>query len=76
MILGRAGEQGAIAAAERLQQAWRAADPSATFSAGIAVRMSSETPAAALCRADGALYRAKSGGRDRFVLAAIEVAVA
>jgi diguanylate cyclase (GGDEF)-like protein len=75
MILGRADEPGAIAAVERLQEAWRAAGPSTTFSAGIAVRVTDETPAATLGRADRALYRAKEQGRDQFELAHVEVAV-
>jgi len=39
---------------------------SATVSAGIAVQRPADTPETLLARADGALYNAKSSGRDRF----------
>lgn len=38
-----------------------------TVSAGLAVWDGTETPESLVSRADGALYRAKSGGRDRLV---------
>jgi PleD family two-component response regulator len=40
-----------------------------TLSAGIAFASRGEELAAALRRADGALYAAKEGGRDRIVIA-------
>jgi hypothetical protein len=49
---------------------FRAATPyGQTFSAGLAMWDGVETPEHLLGRADGALYEAKHGGRDRIVLA-------
>ena len=49
---------------------WREFERSVTVSVGVAVAQSpEETPQAVLARADRALYRAKSAGRDQVVLA-------
>jgi diguanylate cyclase (GGDEF)-like protein len=51
--------------AKRMLEAWRAQNPITTASVGIAIRVVTETPQTTLERADEALYRAKSEGRDR-----------
>jgi diguanylate cyclase (GGDEF)-like protein len=53
---------------ERIRSAWRSAGAPVTFSAGVAQRAEGESPDDTMRRADEALYRAKSGGRDRLVL--------
>ena len=52
---------------ERLRDAWSVAGGPVTFSAGVAQRVKSESPDATMRRADEALYRAKSSGRDQLV---------
>ncbi|MGZ4663850.1 MAG: GGDEF domain-containing protein [Frankiaceae bacterium] len=61
----------------RLREQWMAREPYAatdpavprvTFSAGIAVRRRGERPQDLILRADRALYRAKTAGRDRVVV--------
>lgn len=52
----------------RIRESWTRAGGPVTFSAGIAQRLDGETPAATMRRADLALYRAKFGGRDRYVV--------
>ncbi len=41
-----------------------------TFSAGVAAAVPGDCPADVVRRADGALYAAKTAGRDRYVVAA------
>ena len=63
VVLRHAAAAGA-AAVERLLAGWHDADPVTTFSAGVATHGEGEEPDATLARADAALYRAKSNGRD------------
>ena len=56
----------AVSAVERV----RGATPAVTASAGVALWDGHEPAAQLLRRADGALYEAKRGGRDRTVLSA------
>lgn len=51
----------------RLRQGLRRALPALTYSAGVVVLGDADSAAAALHRADTALYRAKRAGRDRTV---------
>jgi diguanylate cyclase (GGDEF)-like protein len=67
LILPDATSEAAEAVVERLR---RVTPPEVTFSAGIATWDGVEPIAAAFRRADAALYRAKSEGRDRLVLSA------
>lgn len=60
------GEHEAVSAVERV----RLATPTVTASAGVALWDCHEPAAQLIRRADGALYEAKRGGRDRTVLAA------
>ena len=53
---------------ERLKMAWEQAGGPVTFSAGAARRRRGEDPEVTLHRADVALYRAKSAGRDRLAV--------
>lgn len=69
LILADAGDLGAMAAVNRLHGGWVQTNPMATISAGTAVCLDGETPAAALGRADEALYAAKGQGRNRCELA-------
>jgi diguanylate cyclase (GGDEF)-like protein len=54
----------ALAVVERLASSWRATNPEATFSAGIALHLGGDV-GPTLERADAALYEAKHSGRDR-----------
>jgi diguanylate cyclase (GGDEF)-like protein len=72
MVLARAGVRGAQDVLTRLRREWRP-DEIATFSAGIAVHRTNEEARATLARADGALYEAKSNGRDRVEVARSEI---
>jgi diguanylate cyclase (GGDEF)-like protein len=66
LLLPDVSEDGARQIVERVL----AATPQGqTFSAGIAVWDSHETPEELLARADAALYEAKAGGRDRVTVA-------
>ena len=51
----------------RFVEAWRATDPLATVSAGVAIHRSDRTPQETLAAADAALYAAKGDGRDRAI---------
>jgi diguanylate cyclase (GGDEF)-like protein len=67
VVLPDAGDAtAAVSAVERV----RGATPAVTASAGVALWDGHEPAAALLRRADGALYEAKRGGRDRTVLSA------
>jgi diguanylate cyclase (GGDEF)-like protein len=67
LILPDASPDAAEIVVERLR---RVTPPEVTFSAGIAAWDGEESLADVVERADAALYRAKSEGRDRFVLTA------
>jgi diguanylate cyclase (GGDEF)-like protein len=56
----------AVAVVERLAVSWRATNPEATFSAGVAHHRGGSVDAT-LARADAALYQAKRTGRNRCV---------
>ncbi len=74
IVLPNSDAAGAASVLLRLQQ--RIADPGAqpplryTFSAGIAAAVVGDSAADVVRRADGALYEAKTAGRDRLVVAA------
>ena len=61
--------EGAASLLARVRESWEGATP--TFSAGYTVVNPSETAAAALDRADTALYHAKAAGRDQDTFAPI-----
>ena len=65
LILKEAAERGAVSLLKRLKVLWNEFDPPTTYSAGVAVYEPGESPAIVLARADAALYRAKTKGRDR-----------
>ncbi|MCU1488446.1 MAG: hypothetical protein JWN67_5192 [Actinomycetia bacterium] len=69
VVLRDAGSS-ASATIERLLEGWRGTDPLATLSAGIAVHGAGRSAHDTFADADAALYAAKAGGRDRFVVAA------
>jgi len=52
---------------KRIAQEWSSPGRQTTFSAGIAVHHSGDSPTSALERADAAMYRAKAQGRNRIV---------
>lgn len=64
LVLPGRGLEAAVAVVDRLASTWRATNPEATFSAGIALHIDGDV-AATLARADDALYQAKNAGRDR-----------
>lgn len=77
LLLPYAESSGAVACLERLLTATRsrpfttsAGELEVSFSAGIAHHHAGESVDALIHRADEALYRAKSAGRDRIVIAA------
>jgi diguanylate cyclase (GGDEF)-like protein len=65
LVLKDASERGALSMLKRLKSLWTEFDPPTTYSAGVAVYELGESPAIVLARADAALYRAKTNGRDR-----------
>lgn len=65
LVLKDASERGALSMLKRLSGLWNEFDPPTTYSAGVAVYEPGESPAIVLARADAALYRAKTNGRDR-----------
>lgn len=69
LVLADADREGALAMVERLRTMWHASDPRVTFSAGIAVHRDGDLVEWTLRAADGALYEAKSLGRDCVCLA-------
>jgi len=69
ILLSDAGAD-ATCVANRILEDWRATEPVATLSIGIATVEPGEAPDDALARADAALYAAKARGRDRAELAA------
>ena len=69
LVLPSSGIDGARQVVARLRANWAHGNPRATFSAGIAVNVFGEAGVRTAERADLALYRAKSGGRDRDELA-------
>jgi diguanylate cyclase (GGDEF)-like protein len=68
VILKRVGPQ-AESVINRILEDWRGTGPRTTFSGGLAIHESHETPADTLARADAALYEAKKGGRNQIVVA-------
>jgi diguanylate cyclase (GGDEF)-like protein len=65
LVLKHATERGALSMLKRLSSLWTEFDPPTTYSAGVAVFEPGESSTIVLARADAALYRAKTGGRDR-----------
>jgi diguanylate cyclase (GGDEF)-like protein len=65
LVLKEASERGALSMLKRLSTLWNEFAPPTTYSAGVAVYDPGESPAIVLARADAALYRAKTNGRDR-----------
>jgi len=66
-ILPQADDPATLRYLQDVRRAWAALDPRTTFSSGIAARRAGEPAAAAMARADKALYVAKSGGRNQDV---------
>jgi diguanylate cyclase (GGDEF)-like protein len=64
IVLRRPGNV-ACRTAERLLKGWRATNPLATFSIGVALHREHVAATATLHEADQALYEAKASGRDR-----------
>jgi diguanylate cyclase (GGDEF)-like protein len=69
IVVHRANDFTVSSLAPRLVAGWRERRPRTTFSLGVAVRHDDEPSDHTLRRADMALYRAKSGGRDRWCVA-------
>jgi diguanylate cyclase (GGDEF)-like protein len=70
LILPDVDSAGAGELVERLRSAWASSDPVTTFSAGLALHVPGAEPGDTFRAADEALYAAKDGGRDRWVVAA------
>ncbi|MEP6505206.1 MAG: GGDEF domain-containing protein [Betaproteobacteria bacterium] len=62
--------RGAVAAHDWSTTTTLAADERVTVSAGVATSVAGESVEALIARADAALYQAKDGGRNRYVMAA------
>jgi diguanylate cyclase (GGDEF)-like protein len=67
VVIKATGVATAVDVANRLVDRWRDTTPLATVSAGVAMHTHDKSPAATYARADDALYRAKTTGRDRVV---------
>ena len=65
LVLKQATERGALSMLKRLSSLWTEFAPPTTYSAGVAVYEPGESATIVLARADAALYRAKTNGRDR-----------
>ena len=63
------GSSTAVAAIERISQAWAETSDGVTFSAGVAAHTAGRPMIETLAAADRALYQAKAQGRDRVVAA-------
>ncbi|MCC6436056.1 MAG: GGDEF domain-containing protein [Acidimicrobiales bacterium] len=72
VVLARGVGHAATAAANRLIEGWRALNPTATVSIGVAVHHGGENPESTLERADQALYGAKRAGRNQIGVSAVE----
>lgn len=69
LVLRDATPESIESVAGRLVAAWRTTKPLATLSAGAAIHPARQSPSKTYSVADSALYEAKTGGRDRLVLA-------
>ncbi|MDP3713824.1 MAG: diguanylate cyclase [Mycobacteriales bacterium] len=65
LVLAAVDRDEAEAVLGRIKDAWLATAPSTTFSGGVASKRTHEDSADTYARADAALYRAKSSGRNR-----------
>jgi diguanylate cyclase (GGDEF)-like protein len=65
LIVARGAGENAVKVAERLANGWRAQQPPATCSIGVAVHDSRRAVSDTYSRADTALYRAKQAGRNQ-----------
>lgn len=69
LVIMRSVGAAAQLAMQRLSEEWQSTRPVTTFSAGVAVHDDALAQQATLALADGALYGAKQGGRNRVFLA-------
>jgi diguanylate cyclase (GGDEF)-like protein len=69
MVLRGGGAEAARSVTRVVQEVWATTVPETTLSIGAAVHRPHDSPRQTLAVADGALYRAKSAGRDRIELA-------
>lgn len=73
VVVARGVGHGAAAAANRLLDGWRAQDPPATVSIGVAVHRAGDGAQVSVERADQALYQAKRAGRNQVGMGADEL---